>query len=487
MESQQSDDKLQELSWAESPNNPKNIATWRKWVMVAIVSLSSLCITYTSSIYSATYGQITVQFGVSKIAATVGLSVFIFGMGLGPMFVAPLSEFYGRRPIYLVTYVLFTIWLIPCAVADNLATMIAGRLLSGLASAAFQSVAGGTISDLFTYETLQLPMMVYSATAFAGPVLGPLVGGFINYHISWRWSFYILIIWSALLGLSCIFFMPETYAPYLQQQQQTKHPKSPVTTVPSAKNETSMNATLLKSMYRPFLLLTLEPMCLCLCIYTSLMHGTLYLFFGAFPLVFSTTYGFNLWQIGLTFLGQLAGTLIGVSLDPLWSWNLRRLIRNYKTAHPEADPESNNKSSKPQTFPAEYRLVPAIFGAPLITTGLFWFGWSCYSDVHWIMPVIGSTFFGIGVFSAFQSILTFLVDAYPLYAASALAANAFLRSSFAAAFPLFGVQMYETLGYHWATSLVAFLTVVMLPFPYIFYRCGGRIRARSRFAAASVE
>lgn len=80
---------------------------------------------------------------------------------------------------------LFTIWLIPCAAAQNLGTMLAGRLLGGLSSAAFQSVAGGTVGDLFTRDTLQLPMMVYTATPFAGPVLGPLIGGFINSFASW--------------------------------------------------------------------------------------------------------------------------------------------------------------------------------------------------------------------------------------------------------------------------------------------------------------
>ncbi|KAG5914482.1 hypothetical protein E4U42_000453, partial [Claviceps africana] len=82
----------------------------------------------------------------------------------------------------------------------------------------------------------------------------------------------------------------------------------------------------------------------------------------------------------------------------------------------------------------------------------------------------------------FTSIFTFLVDAYPSYAASALAANAFVRCLFAGAFPLFGVQMYEKLGYEWASSLLAFLTVLMLPFPYIFFRYGKQIRRKSRYA-----
>jgi hypothetical protein len=178
--------------------------------------------------------------------------------------------------------------------------------------------------------------------------------------------------------------MQETYAPVLLRRKAQQEKSGSGLALPQTTD--SVQGALLKSLYRPFLLLTMEPMCLCLCIYTAIMIGTLYLFFGAFPLIFAHTYGFNLWQIGLTFLGQLTGTIIGAFLDPLWRWNLQRLIRNYraKTGSESAD------------FLPEFRLPPAILGAPLITIGLFWFGWSSYPDVHWIMPVIGSAFFGLG-------------------------------------------------------------------------------------------
>jgi len=88
----------------------------------------------------------------------------------------------------------------------------------------------------------------------------------------------------------------------------------------------------------------------------------------------------------------------------------------------------------------------------------------------------------MGMVLVYSGVFTFLVDAYPTYAASALAANSFARSSFAAAFPLFGDQMYHKLGYEWATALLAFLTLVMAPFPYIFFRYGKAIRRKSKFA-----
>jgi hypothetical protein len=129
-------------------------------------------------------------------------------------------------------------------------------------------------------------------------------------------------------------------------------------------------------------------MCLSLCIYSALILGILYLFFGAFPLVFSTNHGFNLWQTGLTFLGLAIGMVAGVLTNPLWRRNYLRLITNANKNLKEGDVQ-------PKPDP-ELRLPPAILGGVLVPIGLFWFGWTTYSSVHWIVPIIGSVFFSAG-------------------------------------------------------------------------------------------
>lgn len=83
--------------------------------------------------YTSTYSQITKEFECSKLIATLGLSMFVMGLGLGPMFLGPLSEFYGRRPIYIVAFGFFLVWIIPCALARNIQTMIVVRFLDGFA------------------------------------------------------------------------------------------------------------------------------------------------------------------------------------------------------------------------------------------------------------------------------------------------------------------------------------------------------------------
>ena len=273
-----------EFDGKDDPMNPKNMSKFRKWLVVITLAWGSMCVTCTSSLYTTIYKQMNAEFGSSQIQATLGLALYVFGLGLSPMFLGPLSEFYGRRPIYIFAYLFFTIWLIPCAVAQNIQTMLIARFLDGLSGSAFLSVAGGSIGDMFARDQLQFPMMIYSASPFLGPGYGPVIGGFINYYTNWRWSFYVLLIWSGIMLVAVTLLVPETYAPVvlrnkarkLRTETGDKRYKAPIEI-----HERSIFWTVVRSLYRPFLLLTLEPMCASLCLFSAILLGILYLFFGA--------------------------------------------------------------------------------------------------------------------------------------------------------------------------------------------------------------
>ncbi|KAH8587667.1 major facilitator superfamily domain-containing protein [Bisporella sp. PMI_857] len=453
------------------PMCPRNMAITEKWAIVIIVCTGTLCVTCASSIYTTTYTQMVAEFGISSLTVTIGLSIFVLGIALGPLLTSPLSEWYGRRPVYLVSWSLYIIWTITVAFANNIQTMVVARLLAGFTGGTFLSVSGGTVWDIFPRHEIQIPMVLVSSAPFIGPCLGPLIGGFISSYADWRWNYYFIIIWSAALLLLIYFFVPETYHPIrlktkakmLRQQTGHCYYRAAIEVAHNSKSR-----ALAFSLLRPFQLIILEPMCLALDIYSAVLLGMLYLFFRLFPLLFEATYGLNLWQVGLTFLGIIFGMIVAASSAPLWAFVEEFLLIRHGKETDRNEPE--------------YRLIPAIPGGLLIPIGLFWFGWSLYPDIHWAMPVIGSAIFGCGTLLVFTGIFTFLVDAYPLYAASALAGNGFARGSFGAAFPLFAIQMYEALGYHWATSVLAFLAVAMLPLPWIFFKFGKAIRGKSRFA-----
>ncbi|KAK5465026.1 hypothetical protein LTS15_001589 [Exophiala xenobiotica] len=383
--------------------------------------------------------------------------------------------FYGRKPIYVLSMVMFTIWLIPEAVAQGMATMIVGRFFDGFAGSAFLAVAAGSIVDMFEPSQIAFPMMIFSAAPFLGPAAGPIIGGFINQFADWRWTFYTLLIWSGCLTAAVIFVVPETYPKVLLKRKAASKRKESGNErwwAPIERNDDSLLHTLLHSCVTPCKLLILEPMCLLLCLYSAILLGIVYLFFGAFPLVFEANHGFQLYQVGLSFCGLGVGMIVGVLTNPFWHKNHARLVAKYEA-------ETGQKGIKP---PPEFRLPPAMPGAFLVPIGLFWFGWTTYSSVHWVVPIIGSGVFGTGVFLAFNGVLTFLVDAYANYAASAVAANVLVRLIFAAAFPLFGTQRFQ-----WASSLLAFLALACLPMPFLFFKYGKKIRAKSRFTTTEDE
>jgi DHA1 family multidrug resistance protein-like MFS transporter len=133
----------------------------------------------------------------------------------------------------------------------------------------------------------------------------------------------------------------------------------------------------------------------------------------------------------------------------------------------------------------EWRLPISMIGGVLFSGGLFWFGWTGYSgNVHWIVPVLSGLFTGFGIFSIFLSLLNYIVDAYLMFAASAIAANTFMRSIFGGIFPLFATQMFTGMGIQWASTLIGCVAVVLAPMPIFFYLYGKKIRAKSKFAPA---
>jgi len=131
----------------------------------------------------------------------------------------------------------------------------------------------------------------------------------------------------------------------------------------------------------------------------------------------------------------------------------------------------------------EWRLPPVIIGGVFFGIGILWFGWAGYKrDTHWIVPTLSGLFSGFGIMAIFLQCLNYLIDAYLMFAASAVAANTFLRSLFGAIFPLFATYMIEGMGVQWAGTFLGLFALCMVPIPVVFYLKGAKIREKSKFA-----
>jgi hypothetical protein len=223
---------------------------------------------------------------------------------------------------------------------------------------------------------------------------------------------------------------------------------------------------------RPIHMIFTEPIVAAFGVYVAFNFAILYGFFAAFPAVFEDIYGFNIGESGLVFLAIALGNLIGylafMLIDRL---KFRPLILAAKA-----------RANGPAVLP-EARLYAALIGAILLPISLFWFAWTARSSIHWICPVIASIPFAIGNLFVFYSAMLYMIDTYgPLGGASAAAANGLLRYATGAGFPLFMQQMYRKLGVGWATSLFGFISLLLLPIPWMLMRWGPELRRRSRYA-----
>lgn len=143
--------------------------------------------------------------------------------------------------------------------------------------------------------------------------------------------------------------------------------------------------------------------------------------------------------------------------------------------------QSANNRGRPWASKEEYQRLPvACLGGPLFSIGMFWIGWTAMKDIHWIVPVLGGLFLGVGFVLIFVALFNYLVDSYKIYSASALGASSISRSAFGVVLPFAARPMYNSLGIGWACSLLGFLGLLFAFIPFIFIRFGERLRQSSR-------
>lgn len=222
---------------------------------------------------------------------------------------------------------------------------------------------------------------------------------------------------------------------------------------------------------RPFMLTVTEPICLFWDVYIALVYGCLYLCFVAYPIVFQDIRGWTPGFTGLSFAGIGVGSMIVICAEPL----IRRMIN----AHVK-DPETD------RPYPEAMVSVVCI-ASVLIPVGEIIFAWTCTPNVHWIVPIIAGVPFGMGNAGVFIYASNYLVQSYGIYAASALAGNAVLRSIMGATLPLAGPSLYATLGPNWAGFLLGMLEAAFIPIPFIFYKYGHKIRNKSTLIRQMAE
>ncbi|OCT48063.1 putative transporter [Cladophialophora carrionii] len=448
--------------------NPKEWSTKRRWYCTIVAVVLVCNATFASSSPSGCLRSISEHFQVSEVAAGLVITLFLLGYVAGPLLFAPLSEFYGRRYVFYVTFTCYNAFNFLCAFAPNFGSLLVGRLLTGTFASAPLTNAPGVLADVWGPIERGNAMAIFSMMTFIGPAIGPVISGFLELKENWRWSFYVLL-WLGGATQLLMFTIPETLPAVVlinkaRRLRATGVPEYQDIRAPAEAEGRDLGAMFKIALLRPWQIL-FDPISFLVAIYLSIVYLLLYMLFTIYPIVFQEQRGWNSGVGELPLIGTVIGACIGGA------------VIFYKS-HRERKKMEAGLPQKP-----EDRLPLAMLGGISFAITMFWFAWTAnFNSIHWFVPTLAGTFLSASIMIIFVSYLNYLTDTYLMYTASAMAANTICRSACGAAAPLFTNQMFHALGVGGGGSLIGGVACLLAPIPFVFYKYGERIRVRSRFA-----
>ncbi|GAA5976215.1 hypothetical protein JCM10908_005419 [Rhodotorula pacifica] len=456
------------------PDRPQNWSSRKRLFIAALIAILTFGVYFGSAIYTPSVPGLMQDFKISQIGAISGLTLFVAAYGISPMILSPIQELpkVGRNPVYIIGLALFVIFQIPEILAKNMATVLVFRFFSGFVGGPALATGGASMADIFPPKHLAVAIGAWAIGAVSAPTLAPVVGSLAAEAKNWRWPFLELLWLSGFTFIVLFFLLPETLestilvrrAERLRKLTGNQLLKAPAE-VAAVEGETLAQS--IKVTTQRAFRLAIEPSLAMCHVYIGLAYSIFYLWFEAFPIVFTEEYGFSVGLSGLPFVGFVVSASVTFTFYVLYQrWHIQpRLDKNPNT-------------------PPEIRLELGVMAGVLVPVSLLIFGWTA-GRTHWMGPVVGASLYLPPVFLLFQSCLMYCSQSYPMYAASILAGNDLFRSVMASLFPLFGDKYFRALGVGPGCTLLAGVSALMVPLLYWIMKIGPRLRARSRCADAS--
>lgn len=460
-----------------APNSsfrPRNWPTKKKLMYTILYGITTFAAQFNSTtmVSSLFLNDMHSLYNMSRECALLATTLYILGIAIGPMIFAPISEMYGRKIGVFIPFLISALFTFATSISYNAPSILITRFFAGFFSGAPIVSAGGVLADIWSPATRGAAFGFYACFVSSGPSFGPILGSLLISSTdslqSWRIPQWFIGLVDLVLFFLCMFSLHETYEPVIltwyakDKRLETKNWRI------HCIHDTwkfDLKETITVHLVRPFAMLA-TPIIFLMALFASYVYGLFYLIITNVSEAFNIAKGWKGTQATLPLISLFIGVVTGCIFNMLWAQKYASIIAK------------NNSNTIP-----EQRLPIMMMVGWLMPAGIFIFGWTCQDKIHWIAPCIGILLIGCGFITIFQGSINYLVDAFTKYSASAIAANTFLRSVFAAFFPLFAKQLFVNMGIGWGSSIIGFIALGMIPIPFYFFKFGYRIRMKNPYSS----
>ncbi|KAJ1793204.1 hypothetical protein LPJ59_004751 [Coemansia sp. RSA 2399] len=401
----------------------------------------------------------------TQSAVTWTITAYLIGLAVFPLMWSNLADRYGRKPIYMISMLVFTCGSVGCALSKSLVALIISRVIQAAGSSSVQSSGAGTISDIYPREQRGTALGIYYLGPLLGPCLGPLIGGYIGQDVGWRWVFWVLAILGGIMTILSTFVLPETHRRIVSK----KHRIQQVNIAPLLSLKENNPLVDLATIRHPAVFLAL--------FHFAVLFGTYYVNSTGQPLAYENIYDLSQGTAGLCFLvmgvGCIIGSLSGGRItDILLARRKRILIENGKQNQEEG------LTLADVAVPAEARLEAVWVGTSLFLAGIIIGGWLIDRRLALAGVLVVQFCIGAGMAFTFQCLGSYLIDVFPTKSARITGVQGFWRNVLGAILVQVFPTMLDNIGWGWSYTVMFFLTIISFAgIMFVVYR-GTALRKR---------
>ncbi|KAL4997258.1 major facilitator superfamily domain-containing protein [Aspergillus recurvatus] len=452
-----------QITLLEEIENPKSYPRSKKWFITFVVAVAGSVAPMGSSIFFPALSQVADELNATTTVTNLTISLYMLSMSIFPLWWSSFSERLGRRTIYIVSFALFVVFNVLCAISSSIAMLIVMRLLSGGASASVQAVGAGTIADIWETRERGRAMGIFYLGPLCGPLIAPIVGGALAQRWHWRSTMWFFCAYGGLVVILILLGLPETLS------RANQKPLMPLADPTSTTEETlSRRASRVSSVQTQVISTTtrwlklvkiifLDPLKIILYLqylpvlltvyYAAITFGSLYVLnvsiensFGKDP------YNFDTLIVGLLYIPNSLGYVVSSIFGGRWIDKI--MVREAKKAN--RYDEKGNLIFRPEDRMREN----AWLGALLYPAGLIWYGWTVDKGVFWLAPMIANFFFGIGSMLIFSMVTTMLTEFMPKKSSEGVALNNFTRNIFSCVGSFVTAPIINAIGNGWLFTII---------------------------------